>query len=107
ENVWNLGFGDFAEGSINDSIISNNNDLRKVMSTIASAVYQFFKTHPNQTIYIQPIDNRRKTLYNLIFKKRWDEIMPVFDVYGWIADRKAPYIQGKIYDAFEIAPKNS
>ena len=105
-NVWNLGFGDFREGEIHDSVISNNMDLRRVMSTVANAVYRFFDAHPNQTIFIQPIDTRRKTLYNLIFQKRGHEILPLFQVHGWIADRKEPYNKDKIYDAFEITPKN-
>ncbi|MBK9013623.1 MAG: hypothetical protein IPM82_05805 [Saprospiraceae bacterium] len=49
-NVWNLGFGDYYEGAVHDGIISNNRDLRKVMSTVAKATYEFFTTHPNQII---------------------------------------------------------
>lgn len=87
-NTWNLGFGDYHEGTVHDGIISNNRDLRKVMSTVARACYEFFRLHPNQIISIQPVDHRRRNLYNLIFQKRWHEISPNFKVVGWIADRK-------------------
>ena len=101
-NVWNLGFGDYFEGTMHDSVISNNRDLRMVMSTVAKAAYEFFTTHPNQIIFFQPVDHRRRNLYNLIFQKRWHEISPNFNVVGWIADRKEPYNPDKIYDAFEV-----
>jgi hypothetical protein len=40
--VWNLGFGDYSDGAIHDDIVSNNKDIRKIMSTVAQAAYRFF-----------------------------------------------------------------
>ena len=32
---WNLGFGDLIDNKINDSIVTNNQDIRKVIGTVA------------------------------------------------------------------------
>ena len=34
DNLWNLGFGDLHKGQIDDSIISNNHDIVKLIGTI-------------------------------------------------------------------------
>ena len=103
---WNLGFGDYLQGEIHDSVVSNNQDLRKIMFTVAEATYRFLATHPGSVILIQPIDERRKSLYNLIFQKRWHEIELAFHIEGWSGDVKEPYSPNKMYDAFEIQSRN-
>ncbi|WP_419800734.1 DUF6934 family protein [Mucilaginibacter sp.] len=45
ENVYNLGFGDYDETtkSINDLTVTNNGDSLKVLATVASTVYAFYR----------------------------------------------------------------
>ena len=66
-NLYNLAFGDLKNGKISDSIISNNNDLLKVMNTIGQIVYEFIEIYPEATISIVPIDVIRSKLYHTIF----------------------------------------
>ena len=41
ENLWNLAFGDKQESGFDDEIISNNQDVRMVMQTVANIAYNF------------------------------------------------------------------
>ena len=38
-NEWNLGFGDLKDGNIDDLIISNNDDIFKVIKTTYARVF--------------------------------------------------------------------
>ena len=78
--IWNLGFGDMKGDDWEDNVISNNNDFRIVLQTVANAVHQFCDINPHQKILIRPLDYQRKLLYNRIFQQRWHEIDPIFIV---------------------------
>ena len=48
ENVYNLGFGDYDDitKSLNDLSITNKGDSLKVLATVASTVYAFYRKIP-------------------------------------------------------------
>ena len=102
---WNLGFGDVKGGRIDDSIVSNNNDAKKVFHTVAKATYAFFDEYPNSVVVIKPIDNRRKSVYNRIFQRSFDDIDLAFHVIGVIDGHEEAYNPQKIYDNFKIMLK--
>ena len=103
---WNLAFGDLNEhGTIDDAAISNNQDIFKIMSTVGKTVYDFFELHPDCSLQINPVDEKRKRLYNLIFQRRHLEMTRKFCLYGWSKGRKTAYRPDKTYDKFEISLK--
>ena len=95
---WNLGFGDVIGDDWTDDVISNNDDLRKVIQTVANAVYAFFETYPDQEVYIEPFDYQRKLLYNCAFQQKWHEIEPVFIVKGVILNSLNPQSENYILE---------
>ena len=102
---WNLGFGDLIKGEINDSIVSNNQDVFMVMKTIAKIITVFLQEYPKSIIVIKPVDEKRKRLYNGIFHRHFNDIEPLFDLKGIIKNEKEPYLPKKNYDSFEITLK--
>ncbi len=58
-NRWNLGFGDVKGDDWEDDVISDNNDLRKVLQTVANGVYEFLETYPDAQLLIVPLDKQR------------------------------------------------
>ena len=102
---WNLGFGDVKGGKIDDSIVSNNNDAKKIFHTVAKATYAFFDEYPNSIVVIKPVDNRRKTVYNRIFQRNFDDIDLAFHVIGVTDGHEETYNPQKIYDNFKIMLK--
>ncbi len=84
EGIWNLAFGDSVNGELDDSVISNNGDVAKVLGTVAAALYEFSRQRPEISILIFPVDERRKQLYNIAFRRRQREIEQTFQVLGGI-----------------------
>ena len=102
---WSLAFGDWHNGKVDDSVITNNHDVAKVMGTIAETVFEFFGEYPNATLLIHPIDDKRKKLYNAIFQRRLKELEPMFDIFGSIENQLEVFSSEKLYDSFEIKRK--
>jgi hypothetical protein len=104
-NTWNLGFGDFRNGRIDDRVVSNNGDIGKVMQSVASSAFLFLEKYPELTIIIQPVDEKRKRLYNLIFQRHYEELAPTFTMQGKRGNEWMAYSPDETYDAFEVSLK--
>ncbi len=105
DGKWNLGFGDYINGRLNDRVVSNNNDIGKVMFTVAETIYKFTEAHPEKVVFVEAVDKRRANLYNLIFQKKWDEIKNKFKVCGEINGRKMKYNPSLFFESFELKLK--
>ncbi|MFN0176378.1 MAG: DUF6934 family protein [Saprospiraceae bacterium] len=105
---WNLAFGDVgADWEIDDKAKTNNNDVVKVLGTVAKAALIFSETYPERALIIFPVDEKRKRLYNLIFRRKLTEIEMIFHVFGKRGRRwEAFNYQTEEYDAFELLRKN-
>ena len=102
---WNLGFGDWSKGKVDDSVISNNHDAFKVIGTVAKATLDFFEEYPESIVIIKPVDEKRKKLYNTVFQRHFKDINPLFDVVGFINGEKEVYSPQKFFDSFKIPLK--
>jgi hypothetical protein len=103
--IWNLYFGDITENGFSDAVVSNNDDIYKVMNTVAAALYQFLEEYPERVIRIVPVDDKRKRLYNTIFQRRILEIEPNFYVFAKKGNKFEPYSPHKTYKIFELRLK--
>lgn len=82
-NIWNLGFGDLEnDGSINDTVITNNQDASKVLRTVAKIAIDFLTKYPNYVLEIKPVDSKRKRLYNGVFQRYFEEMSDIFQIIG-------------------------
>lgn len=105
EDLWNLAFGDLKNGEIDDSVISNNHDIVRVFNTIAKMVYEFSNKYPTRHIKIEPVDEKRKRLYNNIFRRNYQDINDTFDIIGVIDNISEDYLPEKNYDIFKLNRK--
>lgn len=104
-NAWNLGFGDFRDGRIDDRVVSNNGDIGKVMQSVAYSAFSFLEKYPERSIIIQPVDEKRKRLYNLIFQRHYEELATAFILQGKHGNDWNPYSPNETYDVFEVSLK--
>ena len=104
-NLWNLAFGDWHDGDIDDVIISNNYDIVKIIGTIANVVYDFSAKYPARHIYIQPVDEKRKKLYNHVFRRNYEVIITTFQIIGVVEGTYEDYLPKKSYDKFKLIRK--
>jgi hypothetical protein len=106
KNEWNLAFGDLKDGDMDDSVISNNQDALKIMRTVANTIVEFFITYPESILYIKPVDEKRRKLYNYLFQKNFEEIDKLFIIRGINGKRSSSYLPIKFYDSFKITLKS-
>ncbi len=105
DDEWNLGFGDLKSGFVDDLTVSNNQDAAKVLQTVAKAAYEFLDNYPTSIVIINPVDERRRKLYNRIFQRNIKDISTVCDVIGVIGTENEPYQPQKYYESFKIKLK--
>jgi hypothetical protein len=106
-DIYNLAFGDYNEetDSIDDKIITNNNDSQKVLATVASTLYVFTNKHPNVWIYATGSNKARTRLYKMGITKNLEAILPDFQVFGLQTDLWHEFNTGQEYEAFLVKRK--
>ena len=105
-NEWNLGFGDLGDnGFIDDIVVTNNRDARKVLQTVAKIAIDFLAQNPTEVLKIEPIDNKRKQLYNNIFQRYFQDLNTLFNVLGILNGEEEAYTPLKSYSIFKVSLK--
>jgi hypothetical protein len=108
EGDWNLAFGDANadESDFDDTIISNNGDMRQIIQTIFLTGLIFTEAYPNRRVFVIPVDAQRGLLYNRVFKEKQAEIEAYFSIQGKMPNKKAEaYNALKIYRSFILTRK--
>lgn len=100
EGVYNLGFGDKhpITGEIDDTIVTNNGDMTKILATVAFSVYIFTEKNPSAWIYVTGSSESRIRLYRMAINKYHKEINKDFSVYT--------SLDGEDWYPFETNTKN-
>ncbi len=83
KGIYNLGFGNKhpITEEINDTIITNNGDMEKILATVAFSIYIFTEKNPNIWIYVTGSSQSRIRLYRMAINKYQKEINEDFLVY--------------------------
>jgi hypothetical protein len=107
KDIFNLGFGDkdTLSDEIDDTVISNNDDSRKVLATVAATVYAFTEAH-RRPGYMQrearePEPGFTELEYPLISRK----IVIDFEVYGLKNGEWVTFTPNADFDAFLLRRK--
>ncbi|MHA4738724.1 DUF6934 family protein [Dyadobacter sp. MSC1_007] len=108
---YNVAFGDLKETNgdveVDDSVRSNNGDMRKVLATVARIMEVFMKKHPGAVLFVSGYvdlehreghNNQRSTLYQKIIDANWDALSPRFQFWGVIDRQLEIYMPRKSYE---------
>lgn len=108
KNVFNLAFGDkdHLTGRINDVVITDNGDSKKVLATVASTVFAFMSKYPDAWVYATGSCKARTRLYRMGISNNLAEILQSFDVYGLVNNAWFNFERNTEYEAFLIKRKN-
>ncbi len=106
-NVYNLGFGDKNNntGDISDSVISNNGDREKVLSTVAFTTLKFLNKYPNYSVLAVGLTPARTRLYQIGIMKNLPEIFVEISILGLHNDNWIQLKKGVNFDAFLASKK--
>ena len=109
DDRWNLAFGDANadESDFDDSVISNNQDMRRVIQTVFTTGLIFSAAYPDRKIYIKPFDRKRNLLYNRVFQDQQVAIEAFYTIHGLLTseDKEEKYDSHKIYERFLLTKK--
>jgi hypothetical protein len=103
---WNLGFGDWENNDIDDKVMTNNQDVVRVIGTVAKITYEFFDNYPDAILIIEPVDEKRKKIYNIVFQRHYNTIKNDFHVVAYIGSEAEIYAPHKMCDIFELSLKS-
>jgi hypothetical protein len=85
-NIFNLGFGDvLSDGSIDDTVNSNNGDIVMVLATVISILKDFTAEFPQAEIYFSGSTIERTRLYTRILKTYYTSFSKEFKITAIIA----------------------
>lgn len=106
-DIYNLAFGDYDEetDSINDTVISNNNDSQKVLATVVSTLYVFTNKHPDFWVYATGSTPVRTRFYRIGITLNLEEILADFEVFGLSDETWHEFEKGNEYEAFLVKRK--
>lgn len=82
--VWNLGFGDYnwETGEIDDQIVSDNGDRRKVLATVVFTLLNFFDQYPDAIVIFTGSTTLRTQVYGRIIANYFQDFSAQFVVKG-------------------------
>ena len=105
--VFNLAFGDLDEvtGEISDITVTNNDDSRKVLATVAATVYDFTNQYPGSLVVAKGSTLSRTRLYRMGITNYWKQISVDFDVFGLKDGNWEAFTERRDYEAFLIRRK--
>lgn len=104
--TYNLAFGDEdANGQVNDSVNSNNQDKDIVLITVASTVNAFCDHHGNYFIYAEGSTAARTRLYQMGIGRMSMAITANFDVWGFKNGAWQDFKTNVNYEAFLVKRK--
>ena len=105
--IFNLAFGDLDEytGKISDISVTNNEDSRKVLATVAAIVYSFTQHYPGMWVIALGSTHSRNRLYRIGIVTNLYEISSLFDIFGLKDNKWEPFKLQRDYTAFLVRRK--
>jgi hypothetical protein len=107
KNYHNLVLSDVdtVTGHTSDKIISNNGDTKKILATVAVAVYRFLHRHPDSWIIARGNDEARNRLYRMAISNNLNIIPDYLEIRGLAHKGWLDFEKGVDYDAFLLHRK--
>lgn len=106
--VYNLAFGDLnsTTGKLDDTVVSDNQDINVVLATVANTILEFCNRYENNYVYAKGSTPSRTRLYQMGVARLWLEISSEFEVYGLTVEGwKSFEPQTVNYEAFLVRRK--
>ena len=105
--TFNLGFGD-KMGNTNrfdDKIISDNQDSKVILATVAATLFEFTEKYPDAVITATGSSLARTRLYRIAISNALDEITKNFSILGFLNETWEPFKPNRDYSLFLITRK--
>lgn len=107
DEFYNLGFGDRKGNSwlIDDKVMSDNGDIKKVIRTVIHTIPIFFSKYPFYGLLFSGSNKKRTRTYALIIERYLDEFTKEYNIFGGKEDIIEEFRKRQKYDFFMILKK--
>jgi len=109
DSLYNLSLLDvMPDGTLSDTHLSNNNDLRKILATIVKVIIDYTSEFPERHVFFQGSDEqgKRNSLYHKAISKHLFVLEKEFYIYGIRDDGyEEVFLPTKEYDAVLVKRK--
>jgi hypothetical protein len=86
-NIYNLAFGDVEDdGSINDMSTTDNQDMPKILATIARIIKIFLDKYPERQVFFTGSTISRTRLYRMAISNNLDELKQIYTINAVLAN---------------------
>lgn len=104
DNVYNLGFGDFDphKNQIDDTTVTDNGDMTKVLATVVSIIAEFLSENSSAHVFFEGSTKSRTRLYQIAINRYYDEFSQTFEIFGLDGDNFETFKKNKSYESFLI-----
>lgn len=107
DELYNLALIDMMpDGTVSDMVVSNNQDMPKVLATVFQSIRQFFNEKTNAKILIQGSTAARTRLYQIAIAKYFHELEPIYNIWGLKEEEFIRFEVGRNFDSFIVSLKN-
>ncbi len=87
---------------LSDTVVSNNHDLKTVLSTVVQIMLDFFSANPTVALSIEGSTPSRTRLYRIVIATYFDELSLAFQIDGVFGTVGEPFKPDKLYNRFLI-----
>lgn len=104
--TFNLAFGDVdSQGRLNDSVVSNNGDMEKVLATVVQTVLTFLEAYPGRRVYFSGNSPARNRLYRAILSRDIENWSDIFEVEGVTEGERIAFRKDVNFEGFIVQRK--
>ena len=102
---YNLSPGDYDEKTryLDDTVVTDNGDMRRVFRTVVSTLEIFFGEHPEAQVHIDGSDSRRKAYYRKLIRDHFELVSTRYDLYGSLKGNLELFKPNIEYDFITVA----
>ena len=94
------------DGSLDDTTVSDNGDMEKVLATVLQCVIVFLNDHPNAIVAFSGSSISRTRLYQIAIARELQQAIDRFNVWGLTQDTVEPFERNKSYEGFLVSLKS-
>ncbi len=105
--IYNLAMGDLTgRRSFSDTEISNNGDIKKVLTTVVNIVQIYTRKYPGRSVFITGNTSLKTNAYQRIIRMYYRLFVNEFDIWGYMdEDTKELFNPKNNYVAFIVKRK--
>lgn len=95
-----------ADGSLDDTTVSDNGDMEKILATVFQCMAAFLDDHPTSIVAFAGSSESRTRLYQIAIARELEEASNRFNIWGLTQDVIEPFQRSKAYDGFMVSLKS-